>query len=520
MRGTFAGDCAGRGSPERSSVTLKVFDSRRPISLVDIGRCAAGIAAVVGTGWWLFADTYARHVGTASDTAAIRFAHFGSYQDYELWRDVIARFEETHPGMRVRQEYIVGLADQYNTKMRQQILVHRLPDVALVQPGPFRDVAGYFADLSELLAGPTGSGAALGEERTHGTVGRDSRIPAAELASTGLDAFRAGGVQRGLPVSGGSLLIYCNTRCFERAGRFRGRDIALPGEEWSMDDFRRTAKDLTCDFDGDGVLDQFGFWLPRWVYYLPFIWSFGADIVGASPPSSTSSSWHGRASGAASTPRQTARVSWLLRGAEAETAFELYQALALDDRACPRDDEVPQLFQDVGFLTGKVGMCVNGPWFQPFLDKTGLADSYFVAHIPRGPAGRVTRVTWDGVVMADGIPPVRRATAKDFIRFILSKPVQDGIARAGRALPALKVSVGAFVYPPGSVRRQRFVDALVYSRIQPPLPRFGEVDRAINRHLYRLLTEPPRLSPHSVLEQLAADPAIQRAFNGRGAHER
>ena len=42
--------------------------------------------------WWLVADTLGRHRPGASTDRAIRFAHFGSYQDYELWREVIAEF--------------------------------------------------------------------------------------------------------------------------------------------------------------------------------------------------------------------------------------------------------------------------------------------------------------------------------------------------------------------------------------------------------------------------------------------
>ena len=42
--------------------------------------------------WWLAADTLGRYWSSPSDGSAIRFAHFGSYQDYELWREVIAEF--------------------------------------------------------------------------------------------------------------------------------------------------------------------------------------------------------------------------------------------------------------------------------------------------------------------------------------------------------------------------------------------------------------------------------------------
>ncbi len=438
------------------------------------------LAAALGGGWWLFADTYARYAPVSvrdceepGRPSLLRFAHFGTYHDYRLWETVIADFEGGHSHIRVRQEYVVGLAGAYDTKMRQQILSHTLPDVALVQLGRFHELADHFADLSELV-----------EEAC------DGRRPLATVLDAGaLAAFQIGGRQRGLPVSGGSLLIFGNTECFERASRLRGRSIPLPGNDWTMKEFRATAELLTCDFDGDGRIDQFGFWLPRWVYYLPWIWSFGAELT------------------------DEALTRWTLVGPEAEEAFGFYHNLAVGDRVCPRGDEVPQLFQDVGFLTGKVAMCVNGPWFLPFLAKTRLADSYFVAPIPKGKAGRTTRITWDGVVMSKDLSAGRRARAWEFVNFVLSKPVQDRIARAGRALPARVESTGAFVGPAGDARRLRFVEALSYSRLQPALPRFGEIDRAINRFLVHLVDPNRGLGAGEMLDILANDPAILSAFS-------
>lgn len=437
-----------------------------------IVRRATLATALLGVSWWLFADTYARHVGVDRSDDTIRFAHFGTHQDYELWRAVIAGFERAHPGIYVKQEYIVGLAGQYNTKMRQQILSHTLPEVALVQLGPFHELAENFADLTELACSSRDASGSL----------------AATLDDTGLSAFAFRRRQRGLPVSGGNLLVYANPECFQRAGEFRGRPVPLPHDDWTMDDFRQTAALLTCDFDEDGHIDQFGFWLPRWIYFLPWIWSFGAELT------------------------DETLTRWTLIGPEAGQAFEFYRNLAIGDRVSPREEEVPQLFQDVGFLTGKVGMCVNGPWFIPFLAETRLADSYVVAPIPKGPAGRRTRITWDGVVMPKDLPSRRRAMAWQFIQYVLSEPVQDRIALSGRALPARRTSSRAFVHPPGNPKRRPFVDALSYSRLQPRLPSFGRVDRAINKQLVRLLDPDRGMTAATMLEQLAHDPAIQTAF--------
>ncbi len=79
----------------------------------------------------------------------------------------------------------------YTTKLRQQALAGALPDVALVQLGPFWGLADHFADLGKLLSGPDQGEAPLQETLNPGAVA----------------AFRVHGIQKGLPVSGGNLAI-------------------------------------------------------------------------------------------------------------------------------------------------------------------------------------------------------------------------------------------------------------------------------------------------------------------------
>ena len=210
-------------------------------------RRTLGIVLAIGIGYWLFGSTYGRYSRASGwREEALRFAHFGSFEDYEFWRDVIVDFERQHPPTRVRQEYIVGLGEHYNTKLRQQIISGTLPDMALIQLGPFHELAEHFADVTNLL-----------ESSTNGDP-----HPATEIHSNALSAFHFHGRQRALPVSGGSLVIYGNLRCFERARRLHEKPIPLPQDDWTIADFYRTAQQLTCDFDGDGTIEQFGFWLP------------------------------------------------------------------------------------------------------------------------------------------------------------------------------------------------------------------------------------------------------------------
>ncbi len=425
--------------------------------------------AIVAVGWWLFGDTVATYRPIASGDGGggrttLRFSHFGSYQDYELWRRVIDAFEREHPDVSVVQEYVPGWYGRYDSKIRQQILSGSLPEVAVMQVAPFRELAGHFADVGSV---------ATGRLVAHG-------VSAFTVVVDGEPSLR------GVPVAGGNLLIYLNPDCFERASEFHGRTIPLPSDDWTVEEFRAIARALTFDTNGDGQLDQFGLWLPRWVYYLPFVWSFGADVM--------------------------VDGAWGLAGSEAEAAFAFYRVLANTHRVCPKPADVAQLIQDTGFLTGKVGICVNGPWFQPFLDETGLRDRYVVMDVPTGPGGRATRVTWDGLCVADGLPEGRRGVAISFVGFCLAERVQRMIAETGRSLPSLMSALASFDRGGTDVRRGKFVGALGYSRLQPMLPQFGRVDRAINRHLYRWINGSSEVTAADFLAGLAADEAVVEAF--------
>lgn len=441
----------------------------RPIRLL----LATGI--VLAVGWWLFADTVRHYCPLPADPSTIRFAHFGSYQDYQIWGEVIAAFERRHPELTVRQEYVVGMYGAYNTKLRQQMLSQTLPHVFLIQFSPFAHLAEGFADLTGRVADPV------------------EGLDLSGFAPTAVGSFTHQGRLRALPVSGGNLLIYCNPDCFARAAAHRGREVPLPDDNWTIADFRELAEDLTCDFDGDGQLDQFGFWQPRWVYYLPFLWSFGAEVLDESGS------------------------RWRLVGPEAENALRFYQELRVGQRVSPRPDEVAQMFQDVGFLTGKTAMCVNGPWFQPFLAETRLGDRFHVAHIPTGPAGRVTRVTWDGICIAANLPSVQEDNAWKFARFVCSEQAQRILAGTRRALPTCSAALSSFTAADGGRRTEKFVAALAYSRTQPVTPFFRQMDYAINRHLRSLLREEDAVSPVQCLAQLAADRDITEHFLVPGA---
>jgi multiple sugar transport system substrate-binding protein len=429
------------------------------------------LVAFSAVGWWLFADTVRHHQPGPFDTRTIRFAMWGGYQEYLMWKEIIAAFHASHPDIDVHLEYVVAM--RYETKIQQQLVAGDAPDVFLFQDEPFPNFAPKgFAILDDYIA-------------------RDGLDLKRDYFDTAVASFMLDGRLRGMPLWGGDNLIYCNKRCFDRATRFHKRPVPLPSDDWTLDDFLRTAQDLTFDEDGDGRIDQFGFTVPLWFYALPLLWPQGMEVLDAT------------------------NTRWAMTGPAAEKAWQFYQDLRFRYHVSPAPVEQSEMDADTAFFTGRVAMFTSGPWVQPFLRNTSMKDDYRIVHIPRGPTGRATRVTWDAMVMYDGIPPQRKALAWEFIKFACSLPAQKVVARYQRSVPALRAGAEEFIRCDAGQGSRKFVDALAYARLQPISPYWNEMDRQINRHLAGLLSDQePRQTPAEFLAALAADPIIQHCFGG------
>jgi len=77
------------------------------------------------------------------------------------------------------------------------------------------------------------------------------------------EAVKWRGSVRALPSSGQTGVIYYNKDLFDEAG------LEYPAPDWTWDDMVRMARALTRDFDGDGIIDQYGLQLGQ-IYIVPF----------------------------------------------------------------------------------------------------------------------------------------------------------------------------------------------------------------------------------------------------------
>jgi len=437
-----------------------------------IVRTMSGVVICGAVGVWLFADTV-RHYWLPAPDGVVRFSYWGDYQDHEAWTRIAAAFEAANPGVSIRQEWLP--LSGYLSKIDHQLIAGDAPDVIMFQDEPFpRYARGHFEDLSTWLSNDESVARAL-----------DDCWP------TAVDSFQYEGRAFGVPLHGGNVLIFCNPDAFDRASRFHGRAIPMPSPDWTLDDFVALCRDLTIDEDGDGEPEQFGFLQPHWVYYLPFIWSCGADLLDES------------------------RTRWTLTGPAAVEAFALYGDLRHRYRVTPTQMEYAGQNSDTAFLSGRVAMCVTGPWFMPMLNRTNLRGRYHVAPIPSGRRPGRTRVTWDGLCINASSSAARRDGARRFLRFVLCESAQSVFAREQRAIPARRAVAGVFVAAGGGAGSPAasFLEAMSNARMQPITADWLPMSSAIRNHLQStLLDGPERVGPADAVRRLAEDSIIRASF--------
>lgn len=434
------------------------------------------ILVAVAVTVWLFGDTIAKYAASPSANDAIRFAYWGGYEDHVTWTEVIAAFHRHEPDVVIRQEWLP--LSGYLTKIDQQLVAGAAPDVFMFQDEPFpRYAREHFVDIGSLGAGD--------EEMSR-------RL--ADCWPAAITSFREDNSLRAVPIHGGNVLVYCNPDAFARASRFRGHAIDMPRDDWTLDDFVTLCKMLTIDEDGDGVPEQFGLLQPHWVYYLPFIWSHGATLLDES------------------------RTHWTLTGPEAIAAFQLYADLRHRYGVTPTPMEYAGQNSDTAFLSGRVAMCVNGPWYMPYLNQTRLRGRYKVVGIPSGRVPGRSRVTWDSLCINAAATPAKRKQAWRFVRFVLSDEAQTIFARHQRAVPARQSISRRFIEFGGGngSPAAAFVDAMRTARLQPITKDWLPMDSVVRRHLISVILDgDARKSPQQAIDALANEPIIRKSF-GRG----
>jgi multiple sugar transport system substrate-binding protein len=284
----------------------------------------------------LLTGLFAFSCGGARDGVELQLWNFGGLPRMMEWSRTRAdSFSITHPGIRV-------IHSQKSWNMIRELLYTNL------SAGTGPDVMNVHANYAAEFGGA-------------GFYYPISKFPDFEEVKSWFEphlfeSTRYGDDYYGLPSSAIAFTLVCNKEMFDRAG-------ISPPRTWS--EFRRAAKLLTRDTDGDGTTDQWGLVLlggdrGGFAYrFAPFLFKAGMNILS----------------------EDLTRVEF--NGPMGVRALQLFVDMhQIDHSITPgflayQHSEINDLF-----CSNKVAMSIEGPWFRPLVDQKSPGKPFYTVPVP------------------------------------------------------------------------------------------------------------------------------------------
>lgn len=197
----------------------------------------AVIIAVAALMYWSYNQTVVLKVGVFAGSNW----DVPSGNGYKLIDDAIERFEQQHPDIKV--EYTSGiLKEDYSLWLANQFVKGEEPDVFIVLDDDFNTLSSIGA-LKDLT----------------GFIENDKDFSIENYYKSVLQTGQYEGRQYALPYESNPKLMFVNKTLLEKEG------IAMPGNDWTLDEFYDICKKVTKDSDGDGMIDQYGYYNYTWL---------------------------------------------------------------------------------------------------------------------------------------------------------------------------------------------------------------------------------------------------------------
>jgi multiple sugar transport system substrate-binding protein len=349
-------------------------------------------------------------------------------QEHPVFKEIVRRFEETHPGVTVDVVRLPFAGAE--PKIVTALTTRTEPDIARV------DVS-FLAKLAHKNA----------------LLPIDGRVPPEfidDIVPVALASCRYRGELFGLPDQTNGLCLFYNKDLFRKAGLDPGR----PPATW--DELIAYGKKLT-DRD-EGV---FGIGLRNSLWWsLPFFYTHGATFL----------SDDGK--------------RCLLNGPEGVRAFQLkvdmYRKHGIEGGAW----RAGGIVDDLGFQNSRYAMILNGPWAVESLKRTGI--DFGVGLIPAGPAGTHTNVGGNNLVVFRSTEKPDLAT--EFLVFVASEDVQRMWSISLGQVPVNVRAMDAITaeeHPYLSV----FIEQMKTAIGRPQTPYYPEIENLMNPEMQAALDD-------------------------------
>ena len=351
------------------------------------------------------------------ETRPLRFSTWGSLDEIETLKPLLAEFQRRNPDVPVE---LVHIPDAYPQAIRLMAAARKMPDVLFMESQLLPGFAnrGVLRDLGPFLDA-------------------DPELRRTDFYRPVMDAMSWKETLYGIPRDLSNLVMFYNRRLFDEAG------LPYPTADWTYEDMVAKAKRLTHG-------DQFGVgFAPYPLYWLPYLWSDGGDLFDAERTRST------------------------LLEPTSLAALERYRDLRFKHRVAPTEAQVGNARMSQLFAQGKLAMMVGGRWVVPGFRKK-LDFPWDVAPFPRGKAGSIVDADASGwCISASSRQPDK---AWRLIRFLASKEAVSAFTESGLIVPSRPDVADSPAFKSGlPASSQVFLDVIDAARPTPTTPSYNEI---------------------------------------------
>lgn len=377
----------------------------------------------------LFSGCSSNHSYEETKTV-LRFSAWGSQSETEILKPILEDFEKENPDIKVD---FLHIPQNYFQKLHLLFASSLAPDVVFLNNfySPKYISAGLLEDLTPYF-----------EKEINDKIFFEKSL---ESSSCNKKLYV-------IPRDVSVLVVYYNKEIFDRY------NIPYPSKNWTIQDFKKTAKSLTKDTDKDGATDIWGVGFEKDpLFWLPFL--FSED-------------------GAAHEDGKA-----LIYSEKSINALQNYADLVNKDKSAPNKAQSASLTMAQLFIQGKLAMQISGRWLVPKY-RNDVGFEWDVVNFPQGENGSVVGLDSSGYGVSTSSK--HKPEAIKLIKYLSSKKSMEKISQSGLIVPARKdvASSDAFLLKSLNPRNAEvFLEAIKTAKLTPVSANYQEIIDNLNKKL-------------------------------------
>ena len=328
----------------------------------------------------------------------IQFASWGSESEIKILKPLLENFEKENPNIKID---FLHIPQNYFQKIHLLIASNTAPDVIFMnnQYLPIYANAGVLEDLSQY----------------------DKDFQRDKFFESSIKALTYDKKIYAIPRDISTLVIFYNKDIFDKYG------VNYPKENWSYDEFLKTAKKLTHRPNLYGISFE-----EEPIFYLPYLMSFGLEKIPEYDDLST------------------------------QKGLKLYAELRNKYHVAPLKTESASATMAQMFLQGKLAMHLTGRWLVPKY-RQDAKFRWDVVTFPVGSSGSITPADVSGWAVSKNSKHKKEAIM--LIQYLSSEKSAEKFAQSGLVVPA-RIDAAyskAFLDGKSPKNAQVFIDSVLTS---------------------------------------------------------